>query len=196
MKKILICGTIGSGKSIICSILRHLGFSVYDCDTEAKRLMNECGDLREELCLHFGNHIYNCNGLDRNRLASIVFNDPERLNVLNTLVHSRVRSHLARWFDEREQTASLLFVETAIPVTAGIDIMVDEAWNVEAPRDLKIERLAKFRSIPESEFDRRDSTQANEKPRCTTWRIFNDTRPLLPQVMTLLEHSRTNTPAS
>ena len=53
-KLIAIAGGIGSGKSVVSSILRVVGFCVYDCDSEAKRLMNESQEIKDDLILNFG----------------------------------------------------------------------------------------------------------------------------------------------
>ncbi len=56
MRRIAITGGIGSGKSVVSSILRVIGFSVYDCDSQAKRLMNSSESLKNELRKAFGNN--------------------------------------------------------------------------------------------------------------------------------------------
>ena len=53
-KLIAIAGGIGSGKSVVSSILRVIGYSVYDCDSEAKRLMNESREIKDDLISNFG----------------------------------------------------------------------------------------------------------------------------------------------
>ena len=55
---VAITGGIGSGKSVVSQVLRLLGYPVYDCDANAKRLMNESVALRENLVKRFGTDLY------------------------------------------------------------------------------------------------------------------------------------------
>ena len=54
MRLIAVTGGIGSGKSVVCEMLRVLGFKVYDCDSEARRLMDSDEGMRsciyKEVC--------------------------------------------------------------------------------------------------------------------------------------------------
>ena len=94
-KLIAIAGGIGSGKSIISSILRILGYYVYDCDREAKKLMNTSKIIKKELINTFGERcITENNTVDSIYLSSIVFNDKKALNKLNAIVHPKVKEDI------------------------------------------------------------------------------------------------------
>ena len=73
--KIGLTGNIGSGKSIVSAILRSIGIPVYDCDTEAKRLMQEDSETRDSIIAKFGNDCYpDGKNLNRQHLAEKIFN--------------------------------------------------------------------------------------------------------------------------
>lgn len=155
MKRIAITGGIGSGKSVVSSVLRIMGFQVYDCDSEAKRIMNCSARLKRELCEGFGSDAVVGNAINRPYISSIVFNNKEALNKLNSIVHPYVYKD----FDEWSKTKDFAFVETAILVESGMDKIVDDIWIVDAPEDMRIKRVMKRNGLSEEEVIARIKSQ-------------------------------------
>ncbi len=138
MYKIGITGGIGSGKSSVCALLHDYGVAIYDSDAEAKRLMVESDDLRQELISAFGEKCYNAEGLDRKYLASQVFGSEEALQRLNAIVHPVVRADFRAWA-ERQQ-GSYVVLESAILFEAGFESEVDATLAVMAPLEERVRR--------------------------------------------------------
>ena len=89
---VLITGGIGSGKSVVSSILRANGYEVYDCDSEARRLMDSDAGMRCRLRNELCDDAVDDNGMiDRRKIASVVFSNPEKLAILNSIVHGAVK---------------------------------------------------------------------------------------------------------
>jgi len=132
---IAITGGIGSGKSVVSEVLRIMGYRVYDCDREAKRLMNTDPQLRAQLCEAFGAESYLPDGsLNKPFIAKLIFSDPGNLLRINNLVHPAVAADcIASGCD---------FVESAILFEAHFDEMIHpgQVWCVAAPDELRIER--------------------------------------------------------
>jgi dephospho-CoA kinase len=97
MLKVGLTGGIGSGKTTVAAIFGTLGIPVSYADAEAKRLMNEDPELRAAIITHFGPEIYAGGKLNRKGLAAKVFNDPEKLELLNSLVHPVTIREGERW---------------------------------------------------------------------------------------------------
>ncbi len=138
-----VTGGIGSGKSTVCRLLEVLGARVFYADEEAKRLMTEEPTLRQAIAETFGPESYLPDGrLNRTYLAERVFQDPEALRQLNTLVHPRV---LAAFEQVREQAARecvpLLVLEAALLFESGADRLVDHVLVVDAPEAERIRRV-------------------------------------------------------
>ena len=94
--KVAIVGGIGSGKSVVSRLFRLMGVPVYDCDTEAKLLMNADPSIRQALKAAIGEQVYVADGrLDRAFLASYMFGHPERVALVNGIVHPAVRAHFS-----------------------------------------------------------------------------------------------------
>ena len=87
MLKIGLTGGIGSGKSTVAKIFKTLGVPVYYADDAGKRLMNEDEALQQLIQTNFGKETYPDGKLNRKHLASVVFNDPQKLTLLNSFVH-------------------------------------------------------------------------------------------------------------
>ncbi len=138
MKKIAICGGIGSGKSTVCQMFAERGVAIYDSDSRAKSLMNESEALREALMAEFGAECYEGGELNRPYLAQRVFASAEQLEKLNAIVHPAVKDDFLRWADE--QSGDYVILESAILYESGFDALVDKVVAVLAPLPLRVER--------------------------------------------------------
>lgn len=137
-----ITGGIGSGKTTLSKKLRAEGYSVYDSDSEARRLQNEHPVIRKELIQLFGEDIYNNQILNRSALAKIVFGKPELLSKLNSVVHPFVKEDFELWIKKHE-TEKLLFQESAILFESGFNSFVDKVILMVASEDVRIARVMK-----------------------------------------------------
>ena len=82
MTKIIgLTGGIGSGKSTVAKMFEDLSIPIFIADIEAKRLMNSSKIIRRKLIKEFGDNAYTETGLNRPFIASIVFNNKEKLEV-------------------------------------------------------------------------------------------------------------------
>lgn len=191
---IAITGGIGSGKSVVSHIVTALGYQVYDCDREARMLMDNSGDIKRAIATDIDRACLTDDGqIDRTRLSEIVFTSPTMLERLNAIVHGAVREHLAAWHNSRE---NLKFVETAILYQSGVDRMVDEVWDVIAPRELRIERVIRRNGLTREQVESRIDAQDSFMPESVhslVRQIVNDgDTPLLPQVEKLLDNYSQN----
>lgn len=156
-----ITGGIGSGKSVVSSICRSKGFAVYDCDSRAKTLMSHNESLRTQIIARLGDESYNQNGeLNRQYIADIIFNDAERRDELNRLVHAAVLEDIKAWIASSDE--SLLFIESAILYSSGIDKIVDRVWMVDADIETRIARVISRNAMSREEVLARIQSQRNE----------------------------------
>lgn len=185
---IAITGGIGAGKSVVSSVLRAMGYSVYDTDSEAKRIMDCSGEIKKGIAENISTDALNDDGtINRQVLASVVFSDHIKLDRLNSLVHAAVREDLEQF--RTASPADIVFAETAILYQSGLDKMVDEVWDVTAPEETRIERVMKRNSISADEVRARIKSQeyVPGKYHERISRIVNDgTVPLLPRIEELL----------
>ena len=83
MKTVAITGGIGSGKSVVSRLLRVEGYPVYDCDSQAKRIMDNDAEIQRQLQKAFGEDVVVDGVIHRQKLASLVFGNSENLRKLN-----------------------------------------------------------------------------------------------------------------
>ena len=187
-KLIAIAGGIGSGKSVVSSILRVIGYSVYDCDSEAKRLMNESREIKDDLISNFGEEsILSNDSINTAHISKEVFNNPQALKILNSIVHPRVKDDVLKKVNEC--AGNVMFIESAILLQSNLLDIIDGVWLVDAPENVRIERVMKRNSMSEADVKRRISAQSGQDysvlQSCKT--IVNDDKEaILPQVLKLV----------
>lgn len=190
MKRIAIIGGIGSGKSVVSRLLTLMGYPVYDCDSNAKRLMDESEDIHRGLVEIFGPRAVTPDGIDRAYIASIAFNDAEKLSRLNALVHPAVLHDFHCW---ARRNGEIVFVETAILAESGMSKSVDAVWSVEAPMEVRVERVMARNAMSRDDVLRRISSQAAGIPDEITsvTHLTNDGRhALIPQIVAAIQQER------
>lgn len=189
MKVIGLTGGIGSGKSTIARVMETLGLPVFDADREALALYEDDQTLLAEVRHRFGASVIQTDGrLNRQALASIVFNDAESLQQLNALVHPRVGKRFAAW--KQKQTAQAVVREAAILFESGSDVDCDAVVLVTAPEALRIARVKKRNGIGEEEVRARINRQWAEEElvkRADAVIVNDDKQLVLPQVKQVLE---------
>lgn len=188
MKLIGITGGIGSGKSTIAKVFMSLSYPVYNSDTKAKELINSNEELINSIKLSFGNDIYNSNGLDRKKMASIVFNNPEKLELLNSIIHPAVGKDFEKWIDL--QNTSFILKEAAILFETGIYKSLHKTILVSAPQETRIERVIKRDNTNQEEVLSRMNNQWSEekKTELADYVIDNSGNKLvIPQVLEIIK---------
>ena len=85
---IAVTGGIGSGKSVVCRVLRTLGYPVFDCDSEARAIMDSDRTIHGRLCSAISADVVRDGVIDRRMLASIVFADAAKLDRKSTRLNS------------------------------------------------------------------------------------------------------------
>ena len=192
MELIAITGGIGSGKSVVASIVKVMGFEVYDCDSRARALMTDNDDVKSQLIQAFGMETYLDDGsLNRQHLSKVAFGNEQALACLNAIVHPATARDLQHWASlQALQGAKAAFVETALLHTAALDRVVDGVWHVTAPADVRIGRVMARSGLTSQQVEERMAAQAAEDIVAPGEHVIvNDNLDaLLPQVIRLTNH--------
>ncbi|QSS96796.1 dephospho-CoA kinase [Psychroflexus sp. ALD_RP9] len=148
MKVIGLTGGIGSGKTTVANFFSELGVPVFIADKVAKSLYNQ-KEVINLIKQTFGEHLFKENKLDRQALASIVFNNSTKLNKLNKIIHPRVHYEFENWL--KQQNSSYVIYEAAIIFEHNRQNFFDKIILVTAPKSTRINRVMSRDGISESQ---------------------------------------------
>lgn len=187
MIRIGLTGGIGSGKSIVASLLQTYGIPVYIADLESKKLLQTSTVIREQLIILLGETIYDGNILNRKRMASLIFNDAQLLKKINNIIHPEVAFHFNTWV--KQQNTEFTVLESAILFESGFNHYVDVSLMVCTPIELRIKRTVMRDKMTEAEVLQRIKNQLpdDKKKEFADYVINNDEiQALIPQIEKIL----------
>jgi dephospho-CoA kinase len=186
MLRVGLTGGIGSGKSTIAGIFEVLGIPVSSADKEAKRVMNEDPVLKARIVHHFGEGAYVEGLLNRSYLAAQVFSNPEKLELLNSLVHPATIAAGQKWLKEQEGRAPYAIREAALIFESHTGGQLDLVIGVSAPAELRIRRTLQRDGITREQVLQRMNNQLDEAAKmelCDMVIINDDAHAVIPQVL-------------
>ncbi len=134
-----LTGGIGSGKTTVLNYFKELGVSCYIADVEAKKLMQTSSIIKKAIIDKFGEESYVDNKLNRKYLAQIVFQNPDKLTLLNAIVHPVVQKDFERF--ARKAIGDYIIYESAILLNSKTKEFCDFIIVVSAPLKIRIERV-------------------------------------------------------
>ena len=188
MLRVGITGGIGSGKTTVARVFEVLGIPVYYADEAARQLMNGDEVLKANILQHFGADSYVNDELNRAYIASIVFNNAEKLTLLNSLVHPVTIEAANKWM--QLQSTPYVIKEAALLFESDAPRYLDKIIGVYAPASLRIQRSMHRDGISREAVIARMDKQINEviKMRLCDYVITNDEQQLvIHQVLKLHE---------
>jgi len=187
MLKVGLTGGIGSGKSTVAAIFETLGIPIYYADKEAKRLMSEHANLIQSIKELLGEESYSNGNLNREYIASVVFNEPKKLEQLNQLIHPLTISDSHNWM--LQQSTPYAIKEAALIFESHSESHLDVIIGVTSPESLRIKRVMERDGIDEAAVRQRMSRQMSEdeKIKKCNFVITND-EPFLLTKQVLLIH--------
>ncbi|GIH59341.1 dephospho-CoA kinase [Microbispora siamensis] len=165
MLKVGLTGGIGSGKSEVSRRLAARGAVVVDADKIAREVVEPGTSGLAEIVDAFGEDVLRPDGtLDRERLGAIVFADAEKLKVLNGIVHPKVGERSEQLQREAPDDAVVVY---DVPLLAenNLAALYDVVIVVDTPDEVRLERLLRFRGMPEADARARIAAQASREDR-------------------------------
>lgn len=140
-----ITGGIGSGKSTVSHMLEELGAVIIDADVISRQVVMPGEKAFEELLVAFGSDIIDdCGQLRRKLLAEMVFNDKNKLQILNSIVHKYVAERIKNNVEEQlTNKTKVIVIDAPIPIKDGFLDLCDQVWTVSSFMKLRVERIMK-----------------------------------------------------
>lgn len=184
-----VTGGIGSGKSTVCKIFNVLGIPVFSADDEGRIIMDTDTRLRDDLNNLIGEDLYASGELNRGRLASIIFNDSDLLDSVNSLVHPLVFNEFSEWC--KQQNADYIIFEAAILFEAGAEELVDKILAVVAPLEERVDRVIERNKMTREQVMERVKNQISDEEMIKRSDFYidnSDNLMIIPQVLEI--HNR------
>jgi dephospho-CoA kinase len=136
-----LTGGLGSGKSTVAAHLRARGVPVIDADALAHEVVSPGSEGLEEVLEAFGPSMLQDGALDRQRLASLVFSDPEALRRLEAITHPRIQRRRTELLRELEASGEpLACYEVPLLYEKHLDAELRPVVVVSVPEALQVSR--------------------------------------------------------
>ena len=156
MRVIGITGGVGAGKSKVLDYLEEK----YNCrvimaDKVAHMLEEKGQKCYEELTALLGEEILAPNkSIDKQKMARVIFSDRDLLNKVNNIVHPAVKAYIVKTIEDKriEGRLDFLFIEAALLIEDGYDVIVDELWYINSDVDVRRERLKSTRAYSDEKI--------------------------------------------
>ncbi|MHC6594675.1 dephospho-CoA kinase [Arthrobacter sp. C152] len=160
MLKIGLTGGIASGKSVVAARLREHGAVLVDADALAREVVEPGTEGLERIVAEFGPGMLDGGGrLDRARLGEAVFGHPERLTVLNAIVHPLVRARAAA-ITAAAPDGAVVVQDIPLLVETGQGAVFHLVVVVDAPDDVRVQRMQELRGMTAEAARSRMAAQA------------------------------------
>lgn len=160
MLKIALTGNIACGKSSISKELKNYGISIIDADIISRQIY-EYEDMVKTIEKNFPTAVKD-NKVDRKELGSIVFSDKEKLKLLNSLTHEKIKEIVKKHLKECEERKQIGLVDAALLYEAGFDTMVDRVILVYCDLEEEVRRVMSRDGLSKEEAMKRINSQMSQ----------------------------------
>ena len=156
-----LTGGIGSGKSAFAALLAERGAQVIDADDYGREALRPGQPSWHSVVDQFGDEILvpGTMDIDRQKLARLVFSDPDKLAALNAIVHPVIFARIADALERLAHTEEVVVVDAALIIDTGVYKALDALIVVRCDDRVRRERLAE-RGMALEDVDARMAAQA------------------------------------
>ena len=159
MKLIIgVTGGTGSGKTTVSTYLKEKGAMIIDADIVAREIVMPGKAALSEIEDSFGNDVILSDGsLNRKKLASIVFTDSKKLNILNSITHKYIIDEINSAVNKKQD--GIVVIDAALLFQTELFKLCDKTLSVIADRDVRKKRIISRDGLSEEMAQNRISSQ-------------------------------------
>jgi len=166
-----ITGGIASGKSLVAKYFRDNGITVINADTIGHEILLQ-EDVKKKIISRFGDSILKDGNIDRKKLGKIVFEDIEKLRILNAIVHPVLIQEIFLRIDQCAD--SMVVIDAALLFQWNMNEVCTYVILVTAPKKVRISRLEKNNHLTHEEAEDRINAQQEFPEKLADFIIRND----------------------
>ncbi len=160
-----LTGGVASGKSTVADLFEARGAVIIDGDKLAREVVAPGTPGLAQVVAEFGEEMLLPDGsLDRPRLGAIVFTDPERRRALEAITHPLIFERYAA-LEAGAADAALVVHDIPLLAETGRAADFDAVVVVDAPDELRIERMLRDRGWTREDAESRIASQATREQR-------------------------------
>ena len=164
-----LTGGIASGKTHVSAEFARRGAHVIDADRVGHRVLEPGGEAYDDVIRAFGKEILDAEGrIDRRKLGSVVFGDPQKRQQLNAISHPHMAQRMRQEISQlrgRKTPPALIVLDAAILLEAGWDALCDEVWTVSVAAETATRRLISRNGLTEEQARARIAAQWSNSER-------------------------------
>ncbi len=144
-KRVALTGGIATGKSYVLSRFEEHGVPTVDADKVAREVVEPGTPVLEEIVRSFGSQVLDSSGqLNRQKLGKIVFSEPEKRQLLESLVHPSILNTINSWFDTLDTSNDFALASVPLLYETGtqdqFDVVIVTACSFEEQVKRIVER--------------------------------------------------------
>ena len=160
-----LTGGIGAGKSTFAALLAERGAQVLDADEFGRDALAPGRPAWHSVVSQFGDEILAAGGMgiDRKKLAEVVFTDRRKLAALNAIVHPGILQRIADELERLSRTDAIVIIDAALITELGLRDALDAVVVVTTSRAERVERLVRARGMSIDDITARMASQAGEE---------------------------------
>ena len=176
-----ITGGIATGKSTVAGMFRELGAELLDADQIARDVLRPGAEATREVICRFGASVLDgSGGVDRGKLADLVFSDPSARDELNRITHPKIVERLRAeisGYKRRKSASNVLVVEIPLLYEGNLACLVEKVIVVAAEQDTQKNRLQMRNGFSSEQADSRIASQmpVKEKVKYADWVVDTET---------------------
>ncbi|MCH7973456.1 MAG: dephospho-CoA kinase [Bacteroidetes bacterium] len=161
--KVAVTGNIGSGKSTFCNYIESKGYKVLRADDIAKVLLVNDEDVKSDIISVFGPETFSGKELNKKFLAEKVFAVPQKVQLINSIIHPAVLKNLNEQFKSLLVNEKIVFVEAALIFEADMEDFFDYVVLISSELRNRFKRKEKSDKYTFEEFKKREENQIKEE---------------------------------
>lgn len=156
-----LTGGIGTGKSTVSNYLKEHNCLILDADAISRQMTEKGQPALIDIAKAFGEDLLVDGVLDRQALGNIVFNDKEKLDILQSIITNKVVEYINTRIEElkAERYNGIVVIDAPLLFECGMEGIADENWLVSASLDVRLQRVSQRDGLLEEQILSRINNQ-------------------------------------